>query len=145
MAYSIKHVFHINAVQENIFKALSSVEGLKNWWTVKTEGNTDLLGELQFDFGDFIGPKMRITALTKNDFVEWTCVESKQGWLGHKFTFRLHPNKGKTRIQFEHAGWSAQDQFFGECSFSWGRYLESLRQYCQTGQGEAHGAVGYRK
>ncbi len=34
---------------------------------------------------------------------------------------------------------------YTSCNFSWGRYMESLRQFCQTGNGEAVGSEGYRK
>ncbi|MBI3259882.1 MAG: SRPBCC domain-containing protein, partial [Ignavibacteriae bacterium] len=63
----------------------------------------------------------------------------------HIFTFDLDENDGKTRVRFSHSGWPEQDDFYANCAFSWGRYMESLRQLCQTGRGEAYGSVGYRK
>jgi uncharacterized protein YndB with AHSA1/START domain len=144
MTYSSKHLYHIDAAQEYIFKAISTIEGLSNWWTVQTAGDTAVGGEIQFDFGDFTGPKMKVIASVPNSKVVWECIDSPHGWIGNTFTFLLDENDGKTRVRFSHDGFPEQDDFFAICNFSWGRYLQSLRQYCQTGKGEAFGSDGYR-
>ncbi|MCD6010967.1 MAG: activator of ATPase [Flavipsychrobacter sp.] len=144
MAYSIKHLFHINASKEQVFKAISTIDGLANWWTSQTTGNAGQGGVIQFRFvGE--GPDMKVTEVNPNDKVSWECVASQHGWVGHKFHFLLDENEGKTRVRFSHDGWSEQDDFYAICSMSWGRYMESLRQLCQTGKGEAFGSEGYRK
>ncbi len=145
MDYAIKQLFHIDVTQEKVFRAISTIEGLANWWTLQTEGNAAIGGEIQFDFGDFQGPKMRVIEASPNHTVIWECVDSPHGWLGNTFVFQLDENEGKTRVRFSHRGWTEQDDFYAICSFSWGRYLESLRQYCQTGTGEAFGSSGYRR
>ncbi|MBL4661976.1 MAG: SRPBCC domain-containing protein [Flavobacteriaceae bacterium] len=145
MKYSIEQLFHIDADQEKVFTALTTMNGLKNWWTIAAAGKPELNGEIQFNFGDFIGPRMRVTTIDSNKKLVWTCIESAQGWLNHQFIFQLDENEGKTRIRFRHEGWDEQSDFYAACNFSWGRYLESLRQYCQTGKGEAHGSEGHRK
>ena len=144
MNYSIKHLFHISAEQEEVFRAISTIEGLSNWWTVQSSGSDELDGEIQFDFGDYIGPTMKVITKEASSRVQWECIKSEHGWNGHIFTFDVDRNEGKTRVRFEHSGWNVQDDFHALCTFSWGRYLESLRQYCQTGTGEAFGSPGYR-
>ena len=62
--------------------------------------------------------------------------------VGHTFTFMLDENDNKTRVRFSHSGWTEEDDFYAICTFTWGRYMESLRQYCQTGKGGAFGAEG---
>ncbi|MDH7444360.1 SRPBCC family protein [Aquimarina sp. 2201CG14-23] len=145
MEYSIKHLFHIDANAQKVFEAITTIEGLSNWWTIQTKGNTAQEATIQFDFGTTIGPTMKVVTLQPNHKVVWTCVASEHGWIGHIFTFLLDKNDGKTRVRFSHEGWKDQDDFYAICSYSWGRYMESLRQYCQTGIGEAFGSVGYRK
>ena len=143
MSYAIKQLFHIDAPKESVFQAISTIEGLANWWTVQTEGDASVGGNIQFDFGDFEGPKMKVIETTPNEKVIWECVDSSHGWLGNTFVFQLDENEGKTRIRFSHNGWKEQEDFYSLCSFSWGRYMESLRQYCQTGIGQAFGSAGY--
>jgi uncharacterized protein YndB with AHSA1/START domain len=144
MTYSIKHLFHIDASRQHVFKAITTIEGLSNWWTVQTQGSSGLGEHIQFDFGDYTGPQMKVTELIANEKVVWECVANNDGWLGHTFVFSLDENEGKTRIRFSQNGWPEQGDFYASCCFSWGRYMESLRQYCQSGRGEAYGSEGYR-
>ncbi len=145
MTYSIKHLYHINAPKQKVYEAISTLNGLKNWWTIQVEGSAETGSILQFNFGDFKGPAMQVRALIPHEKIEWECVGEAQDWRGNTFTFLLDENEGKTRVRFSHDGWEAQDDFYAACCFSWARYLESLRQYCQTGKGEAFGSEGYRK
>ncbi|MDC8004889.1 SRPBCC domain-containing protein [Aureisphaera galaxeae] len=145
MEYAIKQLFHIDASREKVFNAIATIEGLSNWWTVQTKGMEGLGAEIEFDFGSFLGPTMKVIEHVPNETLVWECVARSEGWHGHTFVFALDENDGKTRIRFSHNGWKEQDDFYSHCSFSWGRYLESLRQYCQTGRGEAFGSEGYRK
>lgn len=145
MSYAIKDLFHINAPKEKVFEAISTLEGLSNWWTTQVSGSTEKGGQIQFDFGEFNGPMMQVSESVSNKKLVWKCVSSEHGWEGDIFSFNLDENEGKTRVRFSHDGWAEQDDFYAACCFSWGRYLESLRQYCQTGKGEAFGSEGYRK
>ena len=143
--FSIKHLFHINASRSTVYEALTTLNGLQKWWTVETSGNSEMNGVIQFRFGNNFGPDMRVTELIPNEKVKWECVASSYGWLGHTYTFLLDENEGKTRVRFSHDGWKEQDDFCAICSFAWGRYMESLRQLCQTGKGESFGSEGYRQ
>ncbi len=144
MEYAIKQLFHIDASKNEVYKAITSIEGLSNWWTVQTKGDEGIGAEIEFDFGSFQGPTMKVVEQIPNEKLVWECVARSEGWLGHTFVFALDENDGKTRIRFSHNGWQEQDDFYAHCSFSWGRYMQSLRQYCQTGHGEAFGSEGYR-
>lgn len=128
-----------------MYQAISSIEGLVNWWTSQTTGSTNPGEVIHFRFADSGGPDMKVVESKNNERIVWECVESNHGWKGHRFNFLLDENDGKTRVRFSHEGWEVQDDFYDICSFSWGRYMESLRQYCQTGNGEAFGTEGYRK
>src|SRR5262245_29628243 len=138
MAYAIKHLFHINAPREKVYQALTSIHGLSQWWTKETSGSSNEGGTIQFRFGGQ-GPDMKVAGLKPNEQVTWECVSGHDDWLGNTITFNLDENEGKTRIRFAHDGWDKQDDFYSICSFSWGRYLESLRQYSQKGIGEGFG------
>lgn len=145
MTHSIKHLYHIDASKEKVFEAISTIQGLSNWWTVETKGDSSVNGIIQFRFASNGGPDMQVTEIVLNQKISWRCKESNHGWQGHTFIFLLDENEGKTRVRFSHNGWGEQDDFYAICSFAWGRYMESLRQYCQTGRGEAFGSEGYRK
>jgi uncharacterized protein YndB with AHSA1/START domain len=142
--YAAKHLFHIASPRQKVFEAISTIEGLSKWWTVQTSVDTTKDGIIQFRFGE-IGPDMKVIESIFGEKIVWECVASPFGRVGHTFTFMLDDNDGKTRIRFSHDGWTEQDDFHAACNFTWGRYMESLRQYCQTGKGEAFGSDGYRQ
>ncbi len=145
MTYSIKHLFHINASKAKVFDAISTINGISHWWANETSGNDSQNGIIQIRFGEWGGPDMKVIELKTNEKVEWQCVQSNHGWVGNTFQFVLDDNDGKTRVRFSHDLWTENGDFYASCCFTWGRYLESLRQYCQTGRGEAFGSEGYRK
>jgi len=70
MSYSIKHLFHINSKPSDVFNALSTIDGLKNWWTVQTTGNSYLGSIIEFRFGD-VGPDMKVTEVKPNESITW--------------------------------------------------------------------------
>jgi uncharacterized protein YndB with AHSA1/START domain len=142
---SIKHLFHINTSKEKVFEALTTIKGLSGWWTATTGGDTKVGGTVQFRFGDMGGPDMKVKEIKPNESVTWECVGGPEDWIGHIFNFHLDTADNKTRVRFEQSGWKETDDFYASCNFSWGRYMESLRQLCQTGKGEAFGSDGYRK
>ena len=140
--HAIKHLFHIEAPKSKVFKALTTIEGLSNWWTTDTSGSTEIGDIIQFRFGPHGGPDMKVTKSEPGKLVEWKSVND-HGWLGHIFRFELDENDGKTRVRFSHNGWTENDDFYAICSFSWARYMESLRQLCQTEVGQAYGSSNY--
>lgn len=118
MTYSIKHLFHINASKEKVFKALTTIEGLANWWTTDTKGSASLNGVIRFRFANSGGPDMKVTESKSDEKISWECVESNHRWKGHTFSFLLDETDGKTRVRFSHDGWNEQDDFHAICCFS---------------------------
>jgi uncharacterized protein YndB with AHSA1/START domain len=144
MSHAIKYLFHINAPREQVYQAITSIDGLSKWWTAESTGDAGKDGVIQFRFGGQ-GPDMKVADLKLNEQVSWECVASPHGWVGNRLSFMLDENDGKTRVRFAHDGFPAEDDSCAICTFGWGRYMESLRQYCQTGKGEGFGQPDYRK
>ena len=59
-------------------------------------------------------------------------------------TYELSENEGKTRVRFSYGNFTEKSDFYANQNFSSAKYLESLRQFCQTGKGEAFGSDSYR-
>lgn len=139
----ICHLFHINKPQLDVFNALTSEESLNAWYTKTENGNAQTGGRITFHYGS-----IQLTVVLKQyipgECVEWECVEASIPMVGHSFRFDLDENDGKTRVRFAHLGFDAQDDMYANMNYSWAKYLESLRQYCQTGIGEAFGSEHYR-
>src|ERR1700694_2164403 len=59
---TIIHVTDLAAPREEVFKALTTVEGLADWWTTKVDGDAGGDGLIDFTFGGDFNPDMRVTA-----------------------------------------------------------------------------------
>ena len=143
MSIPLKHLFHINASVDKVFKALTNVNEMRNWYTTEISGESSIDQLINFKFGtiEFI---VKVTALEVNKKIVWECVDTTMPFVGHTYTFDLDESDAKTRILLTVLGFEEQNDTYANMNFSWGKYLESLRQYCQKGLSEAFGSSGYR-
>lgn len=135
---TIHHVLDIDAPRESVFTVLTTTSGLSSWWTTKVEANEMALGTL-FDvtFGPF-NPHLRITEFDCPARVTWEGVRGHDAW-GESTTirFELEAKSGGTMVRFWHQlGQELSDDAVGIATFTWGYYLDSLRLYCETGDGK---------
>ena len=136
---------HINSSKEKVFKALTNSNELSKWYTTVVKGEFKLNEIISFEFVNFAEFKFKVIALTQNESVHLKVVESTfDNLLGHIMKYDLDENNGKTRVRFTHDGFEEMDDFYANMNYSSAKYLESLRQYCQTGKGEAFGSSSYR-
>src|SRR5580704_15020318 len=76
---------------DNVYKALTTVEGLSRWWTSDTRGESKVGGVLQFRFGDG-GFDMKVLELQPGKRILWQVVDGPEEWLGTKISFDLKQN-----------------------------------------------------
>lgn len=127
-----------------VYKALTTQEGLRGWWTQTCEVAGAVGGEHTFRFNQTF-KVMKIDALLPDSEVSWLCtganleapgVQSKNEWLGTRIVFRLSPAEGgKTLLDFEHIGLTPALQCFDICQSGWNLFLGSLQKFVETGQG----------
>lgn len=137
---SLRHRVLIGTPPDVVYRALTEAGGLRAWWTPDADA-TPLEGtEATFAFGDRYFDRMRVERLVPGREVIWTCVEGDPEWVDTLLVFMLDPEKGgrATRVRFRHVGWRALTPFMELCNTHWGRYLHSLRRYCETGVGDPY-------
>ena len=140
----IKLLMHINSSKEKVFKALTETNELSKWYTTIVKGDFKLGEIITFEFVNFAEFKFKVISLTQNESVYLEIVESKFDNVGHVMKYELDENDGKTRVRYTYEGFSEMDDSYSNMNYSSAKYLESLRQYCQTGIGEAFGSSNYR-
>ena len=130
----ITHVLDIQVVKDKVIHALNSEEGLSQWWTKKVFFEDNNHGPIHFAFmGDF-NPIMAVEQ--KNDEVFWKCVDGVPAWKNDELSFKLTPHNEGTTVQFTHRFTNdLNDEQKGRFNYIWGYYLQSLRLYCEQGQG----------
>lgn len=134
--YSIKLQLEINASTHKVYDLLTTISGLRAWWTVQTTGNADKDGIIDFRFGEHYFIQMEVIETNLNGLVKWKCLQADKDWIGTIVTFHLESNDNKTTLRFSHDKWPTHGEFFAHCSFSWAKYLLSMRNLLELGEGK---------
>lgn len=134
----------LSASPTAVYQALTTQQGLRNWWTQACEVANTIGGRATFRFNRTY-KVMRIENLVPEREVRWHCVEAhidapalrhKNEWVGTQIIFRLSPQDGgKTRLDFEHVGLTPALQCFAICQGGWNQFLDSLQSYVDSGHG----------
>jgi len=154
----IHHELFISSSAEKIYSALTSQSGLSAWWTPKTSASAEKHSVSRFSFGAEYFKEMKIIDLKPLEYVEWTCIRGAEEWIGTSISFKIesgskdsiliaHPeikdqlqqsnieNEG-TILTLHHNNWKDYTPMFAECNYTWGQFLNSLKLFCESGQGK---------
>ena len=88
---------------DDVYKALTTLEGLSAWWTTDTRGESKVGGVLQFRFGAG-GFDMKVLELHPARRVLWQVVDGPEEWIGTKISFDLEQRGDWTIVLFKHRG-----------------------------------------
>jgi uncharacterized protein YndB with AHSA1/START domain len=138
---NIIHRIGIRSSAAKVYKALSTIKGLANWWTEEVEGDEKIGGKIEFTFrsetGDIKGKMvMEVQELNPEKYVRWRCVDGPAEWIGTDIDFGLSQQDDQTIIIFGHRNWREAIEFTAHCSMKWAVFLLSLREYVETGKGK---------
>jgi uncharacterized protein YndB with AHSA1/START domain len=124
-----------DAAPQQVYEALTTIEGLAGWWTEDTKGNGDLGGVIEFRFPPIGGLDMEVIELRPAERVVWRVADGPQEWLGTTIEWELRKDGDYTIVLFKHQGWREPVEFMHHCSTKWGSYLMSLKSRVETGEG----------
>ena len=130
----ILHRIGVVSSPDEVYAALTTVDGLAAWWTQDTAGDGEPGGVLQFRFpvGGF---DMKVLEARPGELVLWQVVDGPAEWIGTRVRFELKQEQGYTIVLFRHEGWKEPVEFMHHCSTKWATYLMSLKELVETGAG----------
>ena len=132
----ILHKVGIQSSSANdVYKALTTIDGLSRWWTTDTKGESKDGGAIHFQFGDRGFFDMNVLELDPDRRVLWRVVGGPQEWIGTKISFELRREGDFTILFFKHEGWKEPVEFMHHCSTKWAVFLLSLKAFVETGAG----------
>ncbi len=127
----IIHRVGIKATPQQVFKALTTTDGLSHWWVSNTAGSAKKGGVILFGFCD-----MEVVEAKPGKLVKWKCVKAwGKEWPGTEVIFELKHKEGQTFVLFTHAKWKKQVEFMRHCSTKWAVFLLSLKNYLERNEG----------
>jgi len=131
----ILHKVGIRSSSPNdVYKALTTLEGLSAWWTTDTQGESQVGGMLRFRFGSG-GFDMKVLEQQSGRRVLWQVVEGPAEWIGTTISFDLEQRGDWTIVLFRHEAWKQPVEFMHHCSTKWAVFLLSLKSLLETGKG----------
>jgi uncharacterized protein YndB with AHSA1/START domain len=119
---------------EQVYDALTSIDGLSGWWTSDTSGSTEVGGVIEFRFVPG-GIDMEVSELSPPKRVEWKVVDQPDEWIGTTVSFDIEQDGDFTIVLFAHRGWQEPSEFMHHCSTKWATFLMSLKELVETGTG----------
>lgn len=133
----IAHLIKIRAAQDKVYQAVSTAEGIRNWWTRDAALDPKVGGAGEFGFyGHRMVIKVNVAELTPPGHVAWNAVSSTGGAFdGTTISFDLRSEEDITRVLFAHRGLQAGGDNIASATTRWGFYLLSLKRYLETGKG----------
>jgi hypothetical protein len=124
------------ATPQKVYEALTTVEGLADWWTEDTKGTADEVGgAVAFRFPPVGGFDMEVIELEPSRRVAWRVVDGPPEWIGTTIDWDLRQDGEYTIVLFKHQGWREPVEFMYHCSTKWAAFLISLTSLVETGEG----------
>jgi uncharacterized protein YndB with AHSA1/START domain len=136
MATELIHRIEIAAPVEKIYRALTTEEGIKGWWTTDVKLEDKAGGKAIFGFMKHsVEFQMRIEELKPPSLVRWKCEGGKSpDWIGTTQEFVLEPRTdGEVWLKFCHGGWKSGGDHCYHCNTTWGHLLVCLKDYAERG------------
>ncbi len=136
MPTDLIHRIGIAAPAETIYRALTTEDGIRAWWTTDVKMDASVGGKAVFGFFDHSTVfEMRIEQLTPPSLVRWQCTGgSSPDWVGTTQEFILEPQAdGEVLLKFCHGGWERGGDHCHFCNTTWGHLLVCLKDYCECG------------
>lgn len=135
----ILHKIRIDAPQNSVFDALTTLSGLSGWWTETVKGHSALDEVLSFYFDNgHTEMQFRVSQLDPPSRVAWRCIGGDAEWKGTSIVFMLSDENSQTVVHFAHQEWSQAGPLFMHCNTKWAYFLISLKHFVETGQGTPH-------
>ncbi len=131
----------VAASPDEVFAALTTVDGLSAWWTTAT-GDATAGGTITFHFGPESTAVMRVEEAERGRGVRWLTTECMlEDWVGTSQTFELEAlADGGTQIRFRHSGLTPRLACYADCKSGWDHFVPSLATYVDTGLGNPSGS-----
>ena len=130
---------------DEVFAALTSLDGLAAWWIPDVSGSPLAGGELTFRFDDE-HVTMVVEHVAAPSLVVWRCTEATKTpeWVGTSVWFDLRPRDASgssTLIRFRHVGLIPSFDCYEMCLGGWDHYLRSLTDYVERADGHPRGSA----
>lgn len=130
----ITHEIKIAGTPEQVFDALTTLDGVRSWQTPHAEGTGAVGSEWVFKFTGRAEFAWEVMTSESPRLVEWRCTEGPGDSVGTTARFEISPlDDGRTLLELTHGGWPGTHGNFRKCNTIWGVLLHHVQQFVVTG------------
>jgi len=120
----IRHMIQIAAPREAVYRLVSTARGFTQWWAADVTGD-DKSAELGFFKRATVYGLKRTIDKPPVECV-WSCETGKE-WTGTRLIFVMESAGQNTNLQFTHADWALETDYFISCNTTWGELMFRLK------------------
>jgi uncharacterized protein YndB with AHSA1/START domain len=140
---------NIHTSPHELYKAVTSVPGIKHWWSNDVVANN---GDITVRFGEKNFQTLRLLNLSPDKKVVWEWIAQyfpvegtaqTDEWVGTRVSFDIQANlDGSSTLVFTHVGLTPQLVCYTKCNAGWNHFLGSLKGYLEHGTGTPNSGPG---
>ena len=130
--YHVVMQFDIDAEPDVVRRALKTEEGIRAWWSKRTDLNGD---GLHVSFPDVPQP-FEFEVRDGNVHLDWVTGGFPPWWAGTTIRWIVEPNPDKpgTRLNFSHRDYDPDNPVIPIITPAWAQIILRLKAYAETGQ-----------
>ncbi len=133
----IYHRIPIKAAKSKVFEAITTQEGVTQWWTSDCVVKAVVGFVNEFRIGTELHLRMKVVLLQPGRSVEWKCLNQHDDWAGTQVSFVLTEKGDVTFLDLKQTGFMAENEEYGTINYQWARFLSLLKEFCEAGMGIA--------
>jgi len=127
----------IESKPERVIEALDTEAGIKGWWTDDASVPGGIGSEMSLGFPVAPVPfHLRVEEVSPSG-VRWKSVgDFPPPWVNTTILWSMADaasGRDGVSLHFTHDGWASDEGPFGMSAMTWGRLLDRLKGYCETG------------
>lgn len=127
--------FSVKAPLERVFQAFATPDGLEQWWTKKSSGESREGESIRLYFGPEFDWHAKVSRNTPPVAFEIQITQAHPDWEGTRVGCELAvTGDGVTSVRFYHTGWPENNEHWRVSCYCWAMYLRILRRNLEYGE-----------
>lgn len=122
---------------QDIYKALTESEEIKQWWTSHAVAEPKVGSTAEFGFyGGQMIFKFNVDKLDAGKHVKWSVIDGgPPDWAGTIVTWDISKAENGTKVLLGHRDYQTTEGSYASVGYNWAFFLTSLKSYLEKGEG----------
>lgn len=125
---------------DDAYRALAGQEGVRKWWSTKTEGPDGLGTVMKVAFPEApITFDFKVVEDVPSKRITWETIQGPPEWAGTTVAFDISEGEADAiNVTFSHDGWKTTEESFPFIAYSWAQILAKLKSLIETGKADPY-------